>query len=123
MKLKKISNYFLGLGVEFLASLFLRIKGYQIICRRFRSHNGEIDLIALDGLTIVFIEVKYRSQKESALESLSQTQQHRIFRASQDFFIMCAHMRNRTYRYDFLVFSQFYFQHFRNAWQIDEFVT
>ncbi|MBM3208691.1 YraN family protein [Candidatus Shapirobacteria bacterium] len=44
-----------GLAAEFLAQ-----KGYQIIERNFRKRYGEIDLVAREGKTLVFIEVKTR---------------------------------------------------------------
>jgi len=38
----------------------LRAKGYTIITRRYKARRGEIDLVAMDGETLVFVEVKYR---------------------------------------------------------------
>lgn len=49
---------------ENLAYQYLTAKGYKIISRNFRSKLGEIDLIALDQNTLVFIEVKTRISKE-----------------------------------------------------------
>ena len=42
------------------AARFLRGKGYRILQRQMRNRFGEIDLVALDGETIVFVEVKTR---------------------------------------------------------------
>ena len=52
----------LGLGNrgEELASAFLERNGLKIVERNFRCKSGEIDIIARDGKTIVFIEVKSR---------------------------------------------------------------
>lgn len=49
-----------GLFYESKASEFLKIKGYQIIKRNFRSRFGEIDVIARKNKEISFIEVKER---------------------------------------------------------------
>lgn len=46
---------------EDFAALFLKRKGYRLVGRNVRNKFGEIDLIALDGDTMVFVEVKTRS--------------------------------------------------------------
>jgi putative endonuclease len=43
---------------ENLAAQALEKAGFRIIARNFRSSRGEVDLVALDGTVIVFIEVK-----------------------------------------------------------------
>lgn len=50
-------------GEDYAASL-LRKGGYKILQRNFRSKFGEIDIIALDGNTLVFVEVKTRWSKK-----------------------------------------------------------
>lgn len=47
-----------GLIGEELAEQFLRQKGLRILERNFRAGHGEIDIIAEEGNTLVFIEVK-----------------------------------------------------------------
>lgn len=53
-----------GLLGEIRAERFLRRQGMKMIARRYRAARGEIDLIALDGDTTVFVEVKYRPRGE-----------------------------------------------------------
>jgi len=48
---------------EDLACQFLKEQGYKIIERNFRIRGGEIDIVALDGETLVYVEVKTRTQK------------------------------------------------------------
>ncbi len=45
---------------EDLAVRYLKKKGYQVLCRNYRTRFGEIDIIAKDADTIVFVEVKSR---------------------------------------------------------------
>jgi putative endonuclease len=50
----------LGARGEELAVKFLRAKGYAILTRNFRSPVGEIDIVAREDRTLVFVEVKTR---------------------------------------------------------------
>src|SRR3954463_11613573 len=50
----------LGKHGEDLACRELERRGYAIVARRYRRRGGEIDIIARDGETIVFVEVKAR---------------------------------------------------------------
>lgn len=47
-----------GAAGERLAARYLKRQGYRILARGYRQRLGEIDLVALDGRTVVFIEVK-----------------------------------------------------------------
>lgn len=48
---------------EKIAAQFLIDKGYKIVCQNWRCRWGEIDIIAQDGNTIVFVEVKTASSR------------------------------------------------------------
>ncbi len=50
----------LGDRGERYAARFLRKQGFRILARNYSSQFGEIDLIAVDGETLVFVEVKTR---------------------------------------------------------------
>lgn len=50
-----------GSKYEQIAKEWLKAQGLTILAQNFRSRTGEIDLIARDGQTIIFVEVKYRS--------------------------------------------------------------
>ncbi len=50
-----------GKDAEARAATFLESKGLQIVERNFRGRYGEIDLIAKDGATLVFVEVRSRT--------------------------------------------------------------
>jgi putative endonuclease len=53
----------LGIKGENLAVTFLRKKGYRIVARNYKTPIGEIDIIAQDGNTTVFTEVKTRTDE------------------------------------------------------------
>lgn len=63
----------LGQKGEQMAEDFLEQKGYEIISRNVRTRRGEIDLIAMDGSTLVFVEVRTRASHAfgTALESVT----------------------------------------------------
>jgi putative endonuclease len=50
-----------------MAAEYLKNKGYEVISQNFFSKNGEIDIIAKDTDTLVFCEVKYRSNTRYGL--------------------------------------------------------
>lgn len=50
----------LGLDGEAAASVHLERAGMRIVDRRWRCEHGEVDIIAIDGDTLVFVEVKTR---------------------------------------------------------------
>lgn len=62
------------------AGAYLQKKGYQILEYNFRSRYGEIDIIAKQEDTLVFCEVKYRSEAEQRIpfEAVDQRKQRRI---------------------------------------------
>ena len=70
----------LGKKGEDFAADFLIKKGYKIKERNYKSALGEIDIIALSGATIVFIEVKTRSNLNFGLpfEAVTKRKQHQI---------------------------------------------
>ncbi|MCH7772468.1 MAG: YraN family protein [Bacteroidetes bacterium] len=55
---KYSNSYRLGLRAESVAAWFLRLKGYRVLERRYRTSVGEIDIIVRRKNTIVFVEVK-----------------------------------------------------------------
>jgi putative endonuclease len=54
----------LGKDGEDLACDELRRRGYAILARRYRTRGGELDIVARDGDTLVFVEVKARRSDE-----------------------------------------------------------
>ena len=53
----------LGAWGEELAASYLQQKGYQIVERNWKSGHRDIDIIAMDGCVMVFVEVKTRRNR------------------------------------------------------------
>jgi putative endonuclease len=76
-----------GEAGEDLACRELQRRGYAILARRWRQRGGEIDVIARDGATVVFIEVKARGGRwfGAAAEAVTMTKQRRLVRLGQQY--------------------------------------
>ena len=83
MSEKRVRAYRHGLLAETIAALLLRLKGHRIIARRYKTPVGEIDLVALKGKRLAFVEVKQRKTFDEAGWSLPTRARRRIVRAAQ----------------------------------------
>lgn len=72
-----------GLRAETWAAIWLTLKGYRIVDRRFKTPVGEIDLIARRRSLIVFVEVKARATLDDARAAITPFQRRRILRAAE----------------------------------------
>lgn len=79
----------LGSDGEKAAEEFLRRRRYTIVERNYRCRAGEVDLVALDGDTIVFVEVKTRRGEGfgSPLDAVDRRKQRQVYRAAQQFLV------------------------------------
>ena len=70
---------------EDLAVSFLKKQKYKIIERNYRIRGGEIDIIALDGQTLVYVEVKTRTSHQFGLpvESVTPSKLNFLVRAAK----------------------------------------
>jgi putative endonuclease len=76
-------RHVLGTAGEELAAAHLRRRGFTIVERNSRTRGGELDIIAFDGRTLVFCEVKTRragGAAGGALEAVSATKQAQVRR-------------------------------------------
>ena len=91
----------LGSGGERAAADFLLARGYHVLERNFRCRGGEIDLIALDGGTLVFVEVKVRRTlaRGAPIEAVTAVKQARVRRAAQEYLTFCGRVFSRI-RFD-----------------------
>ena len=67
----------------------LKQRGYHIIERNYRCKAGEIDIVAREGDTLVFVEVRSRSEGEhgTALETVTLAKQRRVARVAQQYLL------------------------------------
>lgn len=72
---------------EELAAAFLEERGYRIVARNVRTPAGEADLIALDGRTLVVVEVKRRDKSSfgSALGAVDARKRRALRAVAEDF--------------------------------------
>lgn len=63
---------------EYVAALYLLMKGYRIVAMRYRSRGGEVDIIARRGAVIALVEVKARGSAERAVDAVGFSSQQRI---------------------------------------------
>jgi putative endonuclease len=75
----------LGSEGERVTANYLASRGYHILERNFRCPGGEVDLIALDGATLVFVEVKLRRSlaRGTPIEAVTTVKQGRVRQAAQ----------------------------------------
>jgi putative endonuclease len=76
-----------GGDAEERAARFLAHRGLAIVMRNYRTRAGEIDLIAREGETLVFVEVRMRSSDRfgGALASITPRKRRRIVAAARQF--------------------------------------
>ena len=100
-----------GRGAERWAELYLRLKGYRVLARRYKTPVGEIDLIVRRGRLIAFVEVKARPSEASGLEAISATAQRRIARAAEAWLATRPDARGFDLRFDAIVIMKGRFPH------------
>lgn len=76
-----------GAIAEQLAADYLQRQGLQLVARNYRCRNGEIDLIVRQGDTLVFVEVRQRSNPcfGDAAASIDRRKQQHLLRAAQHY--------------------------------------
>ena len=91
----------LGISGENLACAELQRRGYAILEHRYRTRFGEIDIIARDGATIVFVEVKARLTDDfgGAAAAVTRWKQRRIAQMAVDYLARRS-LHDRPCRFD-----------------------
>jgi len=106
-----------GRLAENRAALWLHLKGYRILDRRWSCSSGEIDLIAWYRNTLVAIEVKARATPEAAIQSVSWRNRQRIERAVAVYQGQNPGFSEAGLRFDIIAISGWRMVHVRDAWR------
>ena len=107
-----------GRLAEQMAALYLRLKGYRIRGARIKTPVGEIDIIAERAGTIAFIEVKTRTSRALALQSVSEQNWRRISRAAEFWMVRHPAYSSKGWRYDLIAMAPGRWpHHVRDAWR------
>ena len=97
----------LGKTGEDCAAAELERLGYAILARRYRTRHGEIDIVARDDDTTVFVEVKARASDEfgRAAEAVTPWKQRRLVRMAADYLARNG-LANQPCRFDVVAIDE-----------------
>ena len=96
---ERVAAFRTGVSAEGRAAAWLMAKGYRILAKRFRTPQGEIDLIARKRNLVAFIEVKARASLDEAAYAVTPRQQQRIIAAAEAW--LMAHPEHAEYELRF----------------------
>jgi len=121
MEHKIKTSHELGKSGESVALAYLKKKKYHILKKGFRLFRGEIDIIAYDRSTLVFIEVKTRRSTHFGLpeESVTHSKQQQIKKIAQGFLTL-NNLNDVECRFDVLSLvydgqKDYFIKHIKNA--------
>ncbi|MBV6286048.1 YraN family protein [Pseudomonas aegrilactucae] len=91
-----------GNAAEQQALHYLQAQGLQLLAQNWRCKRGELDLVMLDGDTVVFVEVRYRLHAGfgGALASVDNRKQQKLVLAAQYFLQKETRWANQPCRFD-----------------------
>ena len=109
----------LGAQAEARAAEFLQRKSYRLVDRNWTCKGGEIDLVCLDGDTLVFVEVRARSSSShgTPLETVVDLKRRRLIRAASIYL----HVKKRedsACRFDVVAISGDTVEHIEDAFGV-----
>ena len=99
---------------EMRAAAFLRGQGMRILKKRWRTAHGEIDLIARDGNTLIFVEVKTRprGRLDSGLSAVNAQKRGHIRYAAREYMLRHG---GADCRFDVIEITAAGLRHIKNA--------
>lgn len=114
----------IGKIYEEKACEYLEKKKFKIIERNFSIRSGEIDIVAMDGKWVVFVEVKRRKNTEYGypFEFVNKAKQRRIIKAAL-FYIKKNNIKQENIRFDIVSITdkngREEFEHIENAFDCE----
>lgn len=112
---RRIGAYYEDRAAEYIESL-----NWKILERNFRAKTGEIDIIAADGESIVFIEVKYRAGERfgTPFEAVDIRKQRKISRTALFYYSRCGYPQETSGRFDVIgIYADGRMEHIKNAFE------
>ena len=112
--------YRMGHTAEWRAVWRLRLAGYTVLARRYKTKLGEIDIVARRGGILAFIDVKARADYDKAGFSLYSRQFGRVARAASLFVARHPYYAAHSVRFDAVLVSGLWPRHMPDVWQAPE---
>lgn len=107
-----------GRRAEWLAGVWLGLKGYKLLARRARTPKGELDIVARRGPILVFVEVKARRTRGGAIEAVTPAARRRIEHAAHLWAARRRDVEGANWRFDIIAITPGRFpHHLRDAWR------
>ena len=105
-------------SAELIALWALRLKGWRLLARRYKTPAGEVDLIMRRGEVTAFIEVKARRSLDGAVESVTPRQARRIAAAARQFMAEDRRAALQACRFDIVAVTPYHWPtHIENAFE------
>lgn len=106
-----------GRRAETLAAWAYRLKGFEIMDRRYKSAGGEIDLVARKGPLLVFIEVKRRTAMDEALFAVTYKNRRRMEQAVKSWLARHPRLAQSDVRFDIAAVAGWRVKIAKSAWR------
>ncbi|MHA7856907.1 MAG: YraN family protein [Henriciella sp.] len=107
-----------GRRAELYAAIWLQLRGYKVLQRRFKCRAGEIDLIMRRGRIVAFIEVKQRPNLTQAETAVTYKNWRRIAMAAELWAAQHPFAASLDWRYDLVAITPRSFpKHYRDFWR------
>ena len=107
----------IGAAAEDQAADYLIDQGYTIVTRRWSTRGGELDLVALDGDVLVYIEVKARSGHWSKPEEAVSEVKIKRFLVAVERYALETDQLDRASRYDVIAIDDQGLRHYPDAFR------
>lgn len=103
------------------ARLYLLSKGYEIECLNYYTKFGEIDIVAKKGITIVFVEVKFRTRGTGGrpYEAVGQRKRQRLMKSAV-LYVQENRLFQHCFRFDIIDILGDEVNHYESAFEMDK---
>ena len=119
----KSQNKFKGNFIETHAAAYLTRKGYQVLDRNYAFRGGELDIVAMDNDTMVFVEVKsvWKNGTGNPAARVNAAKQKKVWKTAYHYLYSKVHNLDQKSRFDVLAVKVYehplQFVHYKNAFE------